>query len=659
MSDAEQLLQVEANLKVCEERLRMIVEATDDAIWDYDPAKGTIRWTPQTSDLVGEIPGSDGESWQWWVDHIHPDDRKRVVDSLQASAEGTAQSVDYWTQEYRYERGDGEYAYIANRAYVARDDDGKATRIVGVIQDFTERRREDDQRRNLEAQIQQAQKLESLGVLAGGIAHDFNNLLMGILGNADLALNELPAISSAAPYVERIQATAMRAADLCKQMLAYSGKGKFVVTSFSLNELVEDMVRLLEVSISKSAILNFNLSEYLPPVEGDLTQIRQVIMNLVTNASEAIGDKSGVITITSGVMEADSEYLGETFIDETLASGVYVYLEVSDTGCGMNEETIAKMFDPFYSTKFSGRGLGLAAVLGIVRGHQGAMKVYSQPRRGTTMKVLFPCSDQPLQPLEKNESLSVDWRGSGTILVVDDEETVRTVAKQMLEHWGFTVLTATDGRAAVRVFRSHMDEIKAVLLDMTMPHLGGEETFRELRRLKSDVRVAMMSGYNEQDVTSRFAGKGLAGFIQKPFGQRALAEKMQEVLEERTPVKGKTILVIEDDRMILDATKALLEGFKFKVLTADSGRSGVEALKENAADVAVVLLDFGLPDMHAEALFRAIRRHSGAPVILMTGNLQPDVAESCRDLGFAETLEKPLPMETLLNLVQKLLKPDG
>ena len=659
MNDSERLRQLQAKLIESEERYRMIVEATDDAIWEYDVTTQKIRWSSRIGNLVGEVPGQESDSRQWWVDRIHPDDRDRVVASLEAAIQLPPQDQDHWTEEYRFKRADGECAQVASRAYVARDPEDHAIRVTGVLHNVTERLRQEEQRRALEAQIQQAQKLESLGVLAGGIAHDFNNLLMGILGNADLALNELSATSSVVPYVERIQATSMRAADLCKQMLAYSGKGKFVVSSFSLNDLVEDMVRLLEVSISKSAILNFNLSEYPPIVEGDLTQVRQVIMNLVTNASEAIGEKSGVITITTGVMEADSEYLTTTFLDEKLAPGTYAYLEVSDTGCGMDDETIAKMFDPFFSTKFSGRGLGLAAVLGIVRGHQGAMKVYSHVKRGTTMKCLLPSSDQPLQPIDKGESIVVGWRGSGTILVVDDEETVRTVAKRMLEHWGFDVLTATDGRAALRVFRAQQDEIKFVLLDMTMPHMGGEETFRELRRIKPSVRVAMMSGYNEQEVTSRFAGKGLAGFIQKPFGQRALAEKIQEVLGDRPSSTPKTILAIDDQQVILDSIRALLGTFGFEVLIAESGQRGIELAQKHADEVAAVLLDYHLPDLPMKQVFHGLRLHSTAPIVLVTGNLKPEIVEQCRELGIAETIPKPVPMETLLSVIKKLVKAEG
>jgi CheY-like chemotaxis protein len=254
-------------------------------------------------------------------------------------------------------------------------------------------------------------------------------------------------------------------------------------------------------------------------------------MNLIINASEAIGEKSGVVTVSTGVMEADRSYLTETYLDENLPEGYYVSLEVADTGCGMDEQTRRKIFDPFFTTKFTGRGLGLAAVLGIVRGHGGALKVYSQPGRGTTFKILLPASQQPAEKSVGTSATKQEWAGSGVILVVDDEENVRITAKRMLEIGGFTVLTAEDGRKALEVFRSRADEIGAVLLDLSMPHLGGEETFRELRRIRPDVRVILSSGYNEEQTTNRFAGKGLAGFVQKPYGVGTLVERIRQALE--------------------------------------------------------------------------------------------------------------------------------
>jgi CheY-like chemotaxis protein len=273
-------------------------------------------------------------------------------------------------------------------------------------------------------------------------------------------------------------------------------------------------------------------------VEVDATQIRQVIMNLITNAAEAVGQRSGVVTISTGITEVDQNYLAGTYIDDDLNPGYYSYLEVSDTGQGMDAKTRARIFDPFFTTKFTGRGLGLSAVLGIVRGHRGAIKVYSEAGRGTSFKVLLPCQDEPAKAEEKpaEESKSAAMEVGGLVLVVDDEESVRSVTKMMLERRGFTVLTAEDGRAGVDAFRAHAQDIRAVILDMTMPHMNGEQAFGEIRRINPEMPVILASGYNEQDATSRFAGKGLAGFIQKPFRMKDLLEKLRQALERSVPL---------------------------------------------------------------------------------------------------------------------------
>jgi len=410
------------------------------------------------------------------------------------------------------------------------DEKGEFDFFFGVGIDVTERKRVEEERRRLEAQIQQAQKLESLGILAGGIAHDFNNLLVGILGNADLALDQLSPAAPAHRCIKDIETAAKRAAELTRQMLAYSGKSEFVIEPLDLNEVVAEMTRLLEVSISKKVILKYNYADNLPLIEADATRIRQLIMNLITNASEAIGDRSGAISISTGAIDCDRACLSETYLPEELPEGLYVYLEVADTGCGMDEETSKRMFDPFFTTKSTGRGLGLSALLGTIRGHQGALKVNSQPGRGTTFKVLFPALDRPPAPRPTEVVEARGWRGGETILLVDDEETVCTVGKRMLERAGLTVLTAPDGPQAVELFRQHADNIACVVLDLTMPQMDGEETLHELRRIRNDVRVIMSSGYNEQEVAQRFAGQGLAGFIQKPYRRADLLGKLQEVL---------------------------------------------------------------------------------------------------------------------------------
>lgn len=397
--------------------------------------------------------------------------------------------------------------------------------------DITELRKTEENRKKLEAHIQQIQKLESLGVLAGGIAHDFNNILVGILGNADLALMEMSPLSPARETVNEIKKAAHRAADLTSQMLAYSGKGRFIIELIDLNELLGEMQNILAVSVSKKATLKINLCENPPSIEADLSQMRQVIMNLVMNASDALGEKSGSITLSTSVIDVDRDYLSTVEINENLNVGRYVCIEVSDTGEGMTEAIRKKIFDPFFSTKFTGRGLGLPAVLGIVRGHRGAIKVYSESGKGTTIKVLFPAIESQKQKVREKIDHSVT-DSPVTILVIDDEPSVVKVITKMIERLGYNIISAANGVEGIEMYRKHIDEIGLVLLDMTMPDLSGEDVFRELRKYRSDIPVILASGFNEQDATNRFAGKGLAGFIQKPFTMDNLLTTIRTSMKE-------------------------------------------------------------------------------------------------------------------------------
>ncbi|MCU0863901.1 MAG: PAS domain-containing protein [Planctomycetes bacterium] len=402
----------------------------------------------------------------------------------------------------------------------------------GIAFDLSERRRLEQEKRLSDKRLYESLKLESLGILAGGIAHDFNNLLTSILGFASLAQRELTAgrFDGAPEYLNQVETAAGRAADLCKQMLAYAGKGKFIVRPVSITSLVEEMAQLLQAAISKKAVLRFLLDRDRTTAECDATQIRQVVMNLITNASDAIGDKSGVITVSTGLIDADAKYLADIRAAE-LRPAQYVYIEVSDTGCGMEDSTKAKIFEPFFTTKFTGRGLGLAAVQGIVRGHQGAIKVYSAPGRGTTFKVLLPAVDvsTPDESVPKFAEVAGRQR---VILVVDDEENVRVFTRKALEIAGFRVLTANDGKQAIKVYRQNAGDITVVVCDLTMPHLDGAATFRQLRRISPEVRVILSSGFAEEEATAGLGGMGLSGFLRKPYRAAELLRTVADVIDK-------------------------------------------------------------------------------------------------------------------------------
>lgn len=524
--EVTQAKRAEEALRESEEKLRLIIEHAPLAVAMLDREMNYLvtsqRWVQYfhsgADSIIGRcfhevFGGFLPENW------------------IEACARGLS-GIPERSERSMYTRASGAADWLKWEIHPWRCVTGHIDGIILFVEVITDRVRAEEEQRRLEAQILNAQKLESLGVLAGGIAHDFNNLLMSILGNADLALLDLSPVSPARDNVRDIERAARRAAELCKQMLAYSGKGRFEVQVLHINELVEEMAHLLEVSISKKAVLKYYFADNLPPIEADPTQIRQIIMNLITNASDAVGDKSGVISVNTGAIECDETYLRETFLDEQLPPAFYVYFEVADSGCGMDAETRQRIFDPFFTTKFTGRGLGLAAVLGIVRGHRGAIKVYSEPGKGTTIKVLLPAADKPIDMSRREQANARTWRGNGVVLLVDDEESVRAVGKRMLERIGFEVLTASDGREALVLCQQRGPEISCVLLDLTMPHMDGEETFRELRHRQEGIPVILTSGYNEQEISDRFAGKGLAGFIQKPYQTAQLINKLREVLGE-------------------------------------------------------------------------------------------------------------------------------
>jgi PAS domain S-box-containing protein len=509
------------SLEESEERFRSIMALSPDIISIISKNGNLMYNSPAALHIHGY---TEEEMYDLnTFDLIHPEDQENVGIAFHNVLANPLQTI---IVQFRYRNKDGSYTWMESSASNQLSNP-HINGVITISRSIEYRKKSEEERLYLEKQLLHAQKLESLGVLAGGIAHDFNNILTAIIGNAELALMRLNPESPVLENLHRIEQAAARAADLARQMLAYSGKGKFVIEAIDLNRMVEEMGHMLEVSISKKAILRFNLARPLPSVDADATQIRQIIMNLVINASEAIGDRSGVIAITTGCVECDEAYLRDIWLTDPLPQGLYVFMEIADNGCGMDKDTLGKLFDPFFTTKFTGRGLGMAAVLGIVRGHKGAIKVYSEPDKGSTFKILFPAGQRPTEIFDGASQIA-NWRGSGLVLLVDDEETIRGISSEMLKELGFTVVTATDGRDAVAVFKS-TPGISFVILDLTMPHMDGEQCFRELRMLDPKVRMIMSSGFSEHEVTQKFTGKGLAGFIQKPYKLSTLQDVIRKM----------------------------------------------------------------------------------------------------------------------------------
>ncbi len=526
MSDISARRLAELALRASEERLRTIFTAEPECVKVLDPEGNLVEMNPAGLAMIGADSLGTAQK-QPLIEIVAPEHRASFSDLHRRVMEGGS-----GTLEFRIVSAHGIERWLDTHAVPLRDSEGKVTGLLGITRDITERRRAEEEREQIGRKLLETQKLESLGVLAGGIAHDFNNLLTGILGNAGLARLEAPRGWIGTENLAQIEKAALRAADLCKQMLAYSGKGRFVVQRLSLNELIEETTQLIHISISKKASVHLALEPSLPAINADATQLRHVVMNLVINASEALNDRTGQITIGTGHLDATPAYLATAQIQGDIAPGSYVFLEISDSGIGMDRETMARIFDPFFTTKFTGRGLGLPAVLGIVRGHKGAIKIYSEPGRGTTFRVLLPSVEGAPQPLNRAPAPAPAWRGEGHVLVVDDEESVRQVTRSVLEFSGFTVEEAADGAAGVAVFQRDPARFAAVLLDLTMPHMDGEEAFRQLRLLNPQVRVVLMSGFNRVEAINRFVGKGLAGFVQKPFAVEILIAELRRVLSK-------------------------------------------------------------------------------------------------------------------------------
>ena len=511
-------------LRESEETLRLAQEAANIGCFHRDLRTNETYWSDQLIRINGFDPDTIDRSRigrDPALDQVLPEDLDRVRDHWHDVVSlGTALKLPL-----RIRRSDGSIRHLQTSMALVRDVDGTPARVVGTVLDMTDQVEADLERQRIDAQMQQAQKLKSLGVLAGGIAHDFNNLLVGILGNASLAMIEVSDAKTVQECLTEIELAAQRAAELTRQLLAYAGKGRYVVERADLTRAVDDMSVLLRSTIVRSAAVEFDLAPQVPLVDVDLGQFRQVMLTLATNSSDAVGEKAGVIRVASGRISANAQYLADCVPGTMAQPGDYVFVEVSDTGEGMDAATRQRMFEPFFSTKFTGRGLGLAATMGIMRAHRGAIRVESEPGRGTKVTLLFPVA------LDQAATLSVgtDWRGSGDILIVDDEASVRTVVGSLLRRRGFTVVEALDGADGVRLFSAHPSRWRLVLLDLTMPNLSGEQTLRALRDLRPDIPVLMMSGYAEADVRQEVGD--CSGFLQKPFSAVELIGAVRRVVE--------------------------------------------------------------------------------------------------------------------------------
>ncbi|MFN7993737.1 MAG: PAS domain S-box protein [Bryobacteraceae bacterium] len=505
-------------------RLAAIVESSEDAIISKDLNGVVETWNSAAERVYGYRPE---EMIGRPMALLLPDDRKDEETEI-LSKIGRGERVEHF--ETKRVRSDGRIIDVSLTISPVRDEDGAIVGASHVARDITEQKR-------FEARLRQSQRLESLGVLAGGIAHDFNNLLTGIVGTASLMSEMLPPGSELRPLVEESLSAGTRLSELTQQLLAYSGRTTIVLQPFDLSAKVREIAALIRSAVPRNVGIRLELADELPPVSGDPTQIQQVVMNLIINAAEAIDDHNGVVLARTYRQDVDAEYIHTVLAADEIQPGVYICLEVEDNGKGMDAPTQARIFDPFFTTKVKGRGLGLASVLGIVRGHGGALKVYSEPGEGTSVKVLLPGSSQEQHRI--GPVPSGDVRGSGTVLLIDDEEVVRKVGRMALERYGYTVLTAPDGLAGLELYEQHAGEIRLVILDMIMPKMGGEQTYARLRQIDPGLPVVVASGYSDRETLARFGKLPVAGFLRKPFTAFEIGRVIKEALNSRQHISGK------------------------------------------------------------------------------------------------------------------------
>ena len=529
--DISDIKSAEAMQKESETRYSVVSQMSADLITEMDQ-QGRYQYVgPGSKEILGFTEAEILELPAWSL--IHPEDRDRVRTQFEEQfvepSESKRPERSLQMIQARVRHKDGNWLWFETQGVTYPRVNGEL-RYLAVNRDVSDRVHAEIAQRKFEENMQRTQKLESLGVLAGGIAHDFNNLLTPIMGAAGLGLMELPNDSPVRTRMQTIHRAAKRAAALTNQMLAYAGQKPLRVERIDLSAIVEDMRDLATSSVAGKTVIDLKLARNLPRVEGEAAQLSQVIMNLISNAAEALPEGKGQLTIRTGTLSL-AEPATDILFAESMPLGDHVYFEVSDSGCGMDKETVDRIFDPFFTTKFTGRGLGLAAVAGIVRGHRGGIQVKSTPGQGTSFRVIFPALTAQSTQASVERATTRAFQPHGTALVIDDDDGVRELASEVLHRAGMKILTAADGHEGVKLFERHADEISVVLLDRTMPSLSGADTFKAIHKIRADAKIVLVSGYSEERVTAELGGHALAGFLKKPFEPEALLARVQEVLD--------------------------------------------------------------------------------------------------------------------------------
>ncbi|RMH64533.1 MAG: PAS domain-containing sensor histidine kinase [Calditrichaeota bacterium] len=516
----------EKALLASENRFRQLIESAPVGIGMVYKNKLTFT-NPTFNSIFGYKDNLAGHS----IEEFFTEDEHKKLQTISSALKKSAKHIQ---MELKGTHQDGSTIPVQLNAAVIEQEEGAA--ILFFITDISSLKREQEKRLELEKQVLQTQKLESLGVLAGGIAHDFNNLLTGIMGNTGLAMMEIPENTPAQNNLMKIEQIAGRAADLCNQMLAYSGRGNFVIKTVNMNTMIQDIIELINVSLSKKIQIIYDLEKDLPNNDADAQQMSQVILNLITNAADAIGSNPGIITVKTYSDFFDSAELHSSYMESVPAEGRYTVFEVRDTGKGMDQDTISKIFEPFFTTKFTGRGLGLSAVLGIIRGHKGCIQIESTPGKGSVFRVFLPVSEKEKTEAGRPAQLpGQDWKAEGRVLVADDETHILEMAEAVLQKIGYTVVTAPNGLEAVELFRQAPDSFDLIILDLTMPVLSGEEAYDHIREIAPDIPVILSSGFTDTEARIRFKDKAPAGFLQKPYTIEKLRHTLYKLSKKKAP----------------------------------------------------------------------------------------------------------------------------
>jgi PAS domain S-box-containing protein len=530
MQDISERKRAEEALRNSEKNYRNLMENVPAVIYIYSSVHGGVFYSPQVEQVFGYSLQEFYDNPLLWKNSIHPDDVGSVEKTIGAIFDGE-QGFDI---EYRVCNKSGEWIWLHDSSIQYEVTDGEIV-IHGIAQNITKLKQAEEERKALEAQFQQTQKLESLGVLAGGIAHDFNNILTIILGHCFMVKDNFDSDMSDKDHVVHIESAANRAADLCRQMLAYAGKSQQCNVQINLWLMIDEIVKMLQSAIRKNVAIQLELKRDVPEISGDNAQIQQIIMNLLINAAEAIGNRNGTIRVVLKRVTITEEPVVNDFFGTVIPAGSYACLEVCDNGCGMDEKTQIRIFEPFFTTKLTGRGLGMSAILGIIKSHDGALQLSSSIGVGTTFKIFFPL------PVEISVVESAQLSGStplttesGTVLLVDDEEALRTVGAALLGAMDFSVVTASNGREALDIYRKQGSEIDLILLDLIMPEMGGAETYHELRKLNKDVPIVICSGYGVEEIMKFFDADTCVGSIQKPYKPEQLRSTLLNMLKTTT-----------------------------------------------------------------------------------------------------------------------------